>query len=345
MRTSTFTDLRAPTGSLSPSCSARRSFACACSGSSPTSSRNNVPPSASTNLPACFSVAPVKAPFSCPNRIDSTRFSGSAPQLTATKGFALRAPEPWIARAINSLPVPDSPCTITGMDEAAAFSVAQLGGKTARRQRIGERNLQPLGSGGLHDEVAGARAHRRDDVVDAAVRGLHDDREVGAGLAQARQHAQTVEVGHHQIEHHAVDTGGIPAEQTAERRVATIRRERPVTKALYHRFQEPPLDGIVIDDEDGVSHAHALHATCADLAHSRLSGLMVCKCCCRPARGGRRPGEPPKLCRFRSQPSSSAPRSDPPAALRHEPPCLKPRASAPRRPKLRPSSAICRNGI
>jgi transcriptional regulator with AAA-type ATPase domain len=28
------------------------------------SSRNSVPPDASTNLPTCFSVAPVKAPFS-----------------------------------------------------------------------------------------------------------------------------------------------------------------------------------------------------------------------------------------------------------------------------------------
>ena len=33
-------------------------------GNSPISSRNSVPPSASTNLPVCFSVAPVKAPFS-----------------------------------------------------------------------------------------------------------------------------------------------------------------------------------------------------------------------------------------------------------------------------------------
>ena len=45
-----------------------------------------------------------------------------APQLTATKGFARRSPEPWIARAISSLPTPDSPATSTGMFEAAAFS-------------------------------------------------------------------------------------------------------------------------------------------------------------------------------------------------------------------------------
>ncbi len=44
-----------------------------------------------------------------------------APQLTATKGFALRSPLPWMARANNSLPTPDSPSISTGMEEVAAF--------------------------------------------------------------------------------------------------------------------------------------------------------------------------------------------------------------------------------
>ncbi len=45
-----------------------------------------------------------------------------APQLTAMNGFARRSPEPWMARAINSLPTPDSPETSTGMVDVAAFS-------------------------------------------------------------------------------------------------------------------------------------------------------------------------------------------------------------------------------
>src|SRR5471032_2194963 len=98
MRTSTFTGLRPPTASTAPSCSARSSFTCAVSGNSETSSRNSVPPEASTNLPMWRSVAPVNAPFSWPNRIDSTRLSGIAPQLTATNGFEARSPLPWIAR-------------------------------------------------------------------------------------------------------------------------------------------------------------------------------------------------------------------------------------------------------
>ena len=45
-----------------------------------------------------------------------------APQFTAMNGFARRSPEPWMARAINSLPTPDSPETSTGIVDAAAFS-------------------------------------------------------------------------------------------------------------------------------------------------------------------------------------------------------------------------------
>ena len=101
---------------------ARRSLTCAAAGSSPTSSSSSVPPEASTNLPTWRSVAPVNDPFSWPNRINSIRFSGMAPQFTATNGLLRRSPEPWMARAINSLPTPDSPAIRTGMVEAAAFS-------------------------------------------------------------------------------------------------------------------------------------------------------------------------------------------------------------------------------
>jgi len=62
MRTSTFSTRPEPTGWISPSCSARRSFAWTAAGSSPTSSRTRVPPFASAKNPARAWVAPVKAP-------------------------------------------------------------------------------------------------------------------------------------------------------------------------------------------------------------------------------------------------------------------------------------------
>jgi hypothetical protein len=53
--------------------------------------------------------APVKEPFKWPNNSDLSRFSGIAPQLTATKGPRPRPLLAWIASAHTSLPVPLSP--------------------------------------------------------------------------------------------------------------------------------------------------------------------------------------------------------------------------------------------
>ena len=76
---------------------------------SPISSRNSVPPSASSNSPFLSRTAPVKAPRSWPNSSLSSSVSGMAPQLTDTKRCVARGLEKWMARAISSLPVPLSP--------------------------------------------------------------------------------------------------------------------------------------------------------------------------------------------------------------------------------------------
>jgi len=62
-------------------CRARRSLGWIESGSSPISSRNRVPPSATSNLPARCSVAPVNAPRTWPNSSLSAIDSGNAAQL------------------------------------------------------------------------------------------------------------------------------------------------------------------------------------------------------------------------------------------------------------------------
>src|SRR3990170_2783436 len=64
----------------------RRIFACVRGLMSPTSSRKRVPPSASSKRPLLRPVAPVNAPFSCPNSSDSISSSGIAAQFTATNG-------------------------------------------------------------------------------------------------------------------------------------------------------------------------------------------------------------------------------------------------------------------
>ena len=123
------------------------------------------------------------------------------------------------------------------MAEAAAFSAARSTGfmagervmTSARRERavvlalrrctspasrraaiaLRKRHLQALGAGRLDHEIGGARAHRRHDIIDAAMGGLHDHRRVEAAFAHARQDAEAVEIGHHQVEHHAIDLGGV----------------------------------------------------------------------------------------------------------------------------------------
>jgi hypothetical protein len=78
-----------PTGITLFSCKTLNNFVCIFNGIEFNSSKNNVPPFASSNRPL-ESRAPVKAPFTVPNRILSNRFSGIAEQFKPIKGsFAL----------------------------------------------------------------------------------------------------------------------------------------------------------------------------------------------------------------------------------------------------------------
>jgi hypothetical protein len=100
------------------------------------SSRNSVPPSASSNLPLRAARAPVKAPLVCPNSSLSISSSGIAAQLTSTKGAAARWLCAWIARATSSLPVPFSPKISTRPLLGAACAIS------ARSRRIA--GLSPI---------------------------------------------------------------------------------------------------------------------------------------------------------------------------------------------------------
>ncbi len=124
-RTSTWIGCRPPTRSTSWSCRKRSILACSAIGISPISSRNSVPPWACSILPWTVRTAPVKAPFSWPNSSLSSRFSGMAAQLIATKGLFARGPRSCSARASASLPVPLSPRMSTGAATAASRSIVR----------------------------------------------------------------------------------------------------------------------------------------------------------------------------------------------------------------------------
>src|SRR5258708_21722255 len=72
-----------------------------------------VPRSACSNLPICFSVAPVNEPFSWPKSSDSISSSGMAAQLTWMNRSRLRRLLRWMARPTSSLPAPLSPSRST----------------------------------------------------------------------------------------------------------------------------------------------------------------------------------------------------------------------------------------
>ncbi len=157
---------RAPNGSRRPDrprppAAPRSSLTCASSGSSPTSSRNSVPPCASWNLPACFSVAPVKAPRSWPKQDRSRRDCRQGPAVHRHEGLgALRSPEPWMARAISS-PTPLSPSTRIGIEPAARRASAMTRSIAPARHRRcrGSRACRRLRADAA--ELAFERAHRR----------------------------------------------------------------------------------------------------------------------------------------------------------------------------------------
>ena len=124
-RTSTVIGWLSPTRRISPLSRARSSRDWSDLGNSPTSSRNSVPPSATSNRPARCSSAPVNAPLRWPKSSLSTRCSGRAPQLTATSGPSARPLPSWMARATSSLPVPVSPRMSTVASLAATRAISR----------------------------------------------------------------------------------------------------------------------------------------------------------------------------------------------------------------------------
>ena len=123
IRTSILMLFVAPRRVISRSWIARRSFGCKFIGISPISSRNSVPPSASSNCPFFIAEASVNAPFSKPKSSLSIKFSGIAAMFIAINGPSLRGEFLWINLAKSSLPTPLSPISIT---EASVFATRLL---------------------------------------------------------------------------------------------------------------------------------------------------------------------------------------------------------------------------
>ena len=206
MRTSTRRVRDEPSRSNSPAAITRSSFACCDGGTFAISSRNSVPPSASSNRPTRSARASVNAPRTWPNSSLSNTVSDTPPALTVTIGRAARGESAWIAWATSPLPVPFSPVISTLASEGAVRSMSSMTGfiagdraisggapskrqarrafeLTAAAQRPAQFHLcsddgeQPGVVPRLLHEVAGAAAHRLDRHIDARPGGQHDDRQ------------------------------------------------------------------------------------------------------------------------------------------------------------------------
>ena len=121
-----------------------------------------------------------------------------------------------------------------------------------------KRHLQAFGADRFDHEIDRARAHGRDHVVDAAVGGLHDHRNGVAGLAQPRQHAEAIEIGHDQIEHDAIEA--LAAGQQGGRRFAAVGNDRLVAELAHHVVEQAALNRIVIDNENSRGHGNTPNA-------------------------------------------------------------------------------------
>src|SRR5712692_8128723 len=181
--------------------SARKSLTWLSGSISPISSRNSVPPSASSMSPGLTLTAPVKAPFSCPKSSLSSTSRGRAPQWIGTKawprrpivngaghelfaGPALAEDEHRRLRGRDAVDQPEDLLHLgIGRDDAAVAALgAQPGAQehilahqSALLRRLANQDVQLLDAGRLGQVVVSAQLHgldRRRHLLEA---GHHND--------------------------------------------------------------------------------------------------------------------------------------------------------------------------
>ena len=139
MRTSTRRVRDEPTGSNSPVSSTRNSLGWRLRGTFAISSRNSVPPSASSKRPTRSDFASVKAPLTWPKSSLSKTPSESPPAFTTTRGLPARGETRCTAWATVPFPDPFSPgdedVGVGGADARSIMSrIGRMAGASAMRR-------------------------------------------------------------------------------------------------------------------------------------------------------------------------------------------------------------------
>src|ERR1044072_1925755 len=284
-RTSTGTDFAEPTREITPSCRARSTLACAERLMSPTSSRNSVPPSASSNLPGRSATAPVKLPFMWPNSSLSINSPGIAGQLTSTNGPAAgdgggvdldKRPRGARAERVDGARDELLAGAVLSRDEHACRRRPHFfdqGDEAANRltraddlvmrpdflleadvlvdqhdvlQRVPQREQDAVGVERLLEKVVRAELRRFHGGLDRAVPGDHHDLRLAVQRPDALQRLETVHPFHFDVEKHEMRLElGVDAHGLLPRRTH-LHFDFLVLENLLQRFANAFL---VVDDQ------------------------------------------------------------------------------------------------
>ena len=139
-----------------------------------------------------------------------------------------------------------------GASGGVLLQPVDLAPERAHGERVADGDDDPLGRGGLDEEVERAGLHGLDDGVDAAGGGDHDDRLVEAARAHLDQGVLAGHAGHDHVEQDDVDRRARP--QAIDRQVAVLGVHDRKALALEDRLDQPTLRRVVIDDEDRFGH-------------------------------------------------------------------------------------------
>ncbi len=186
---------------------------------------------------------------------------GAGDQLLADAGFAFD--QHGNGRRGRALPHGNDarhclrPCDDVGEGQLAFTAVLdalQFAFQRAGIECVAQRDLETFDADWLYNEIMGTRAHRGHDIVDAAMRGLHNHWEIEPGFADFRQHAHAVEARHDKVEHQRIDRFRVGVQQQGNGCIAVFDRDGVITAALHHIFDESPLYCVVVGNQNGCSH-------------------------------------------------------------------------------------------
>ena len=148
-----------------------------------------------------------------------------------------------------------------------ALHALELALERAELQGVLDRHLEPLGRDRLDHEIDRAGPHRVDHRVDPAMGGLDDHGNRPVLFPEPGEHTDPVELGHDEIEDDEGNEVALRSGEVDQRLLAACRGRGAIAEPLDGMGEEPTLDGIVVNDEDGGGH---------DAGDDRRRGLMGC---------------------------------------------------------------------